>query len=330
LKRFKNILLVCDKQGSHDALLARASRLAKSNGARITLIDVVDSEPGALSRLFGKDSEALSLELEREVLQYHQDRLSALAAPMKSEGILTAEVVLRGIPFIEIIGKVLRDRHDLVLKGAERREAVGFASTDLHLMRKCPCPVWIMKSSRHRRYARILAAVDPDSADTRKNTLNSLIMDLATSLSRTDGSALHVVHVWRLKEENTLRQSGFAKSLKSEVDLLVERKRQQSEQALMALLDGYNDDGLPREVHLLKGSPRDRIPDLARELGVDLIVMGTVGRTGIPGLFIGNTAETTLSQAQCSVLTVKPPGFETPVRLDRDRSGAVGNLRAGV
>ena len=44
--------------------------------------------------------------------------------------------------------------------------------------------------------------------------------------------------------------------------------------------------------------------------------MGTVGRTGIPGLLIGNTAETILQQVDCSVLAIEPPGFVTPVTLD--------------
>jgi nucleotide-binding universal stress UspA family protein len=44
--------------------------------------------------------------------------------------------------------------------------------------------------------------------------------------------------------------------------------------------------------------------------------MGTVARTGIPGLIIGNTAEAILDQITCSVLAAKPPGFVTPVTLD--------------
>ncbi len=43
--------------------------------------------------------------------------------------------------------------------------------------------------------------------------------------------------------------------------------------------------------------------------------MGTVSRTGVAGLLIGNTAERILRQVDCSVLTVKPDGFITPVRL---------------
>jgi nucleotide-binding universal stress UspA family protein len=41
--------------------------------------------------------------------------------------------------------------------------------------------------------------------------------------------------------------------------------------------------------------------------------MGTVAHSGVGGLFIGNTAEAILEPIECSVLAVKPEGFETPV-----------------
>jgi nucleotide-binding universal stress UspA family protein len=53
---------------------------------------------------------------------------------------------------------------------------------------------------------------------------------------------------------------------------------------------------------------------MAKQLHVDLVVMGTVARTGIAGLFIGNTAETILEQLQCSVLAVNPLGFVSPLK----------------
>jgi nucleotide-binding universal stress UspA family protein len=49
---------------------------------------------------------------------------------------------------------------------------------------------------------------------------------------------------------------------------------------------------------------------------MDLIVMGTVARTGLGGLLIGNTAESVLQRVDCSVLAVKPEGFVSPVRLE--------------
>ena len=73
---------------------------------------------------------------------------------------------------------------------------------------------------------------------------------------------------------------------------------------------------LKPRVHLLEGKAKDRIPVLARKKRVELIVMGTVARTGLPEFLIGNTAENVLSQVDCSVLTVKPEGFVTPIRLE--------------
>lgn len=58
------------------------------------------------------------------------------------------------------------------------------------------------------------------------------------------------------------------------------------------------------------------IPKLAQAKEVDLIVMGTVSRAGIAGLLIGNTAEKVLRRVDCSMLTVKPEGFISPVKLE--------------
>jgi universal stress protein E len=44
-------------------------------------------------------------------------------------------------------------------------------------------------------------------------------------------------------------------------------------------------------------------------------VMGTLGRAGIGGILIGNTAETILNRIDCSVMAIKPRGFVTPVTL---------------
>ena len=53
---------------------------------------------------------------------------------------------------------------------------------------------------------------------------------------------------------------------------------------------------------------------LSSQLGFDLLVMGTVARSGVKGLVIGNTAEKILDHVDCSVLTLKPPGWKTTVK----------------
>jgi universal stress protein E len=64
-----------------------------------------------------------------------------------------------------------------------------------------------------------------------------------------------------------------------------------------------------------EGFPGDVIPAVARRERIDTIVMGTLARVGIPGLFIGNTAERTLDHVDCDILAVKPKGSVMPVRL---------------
>mgnify|MGYP000314302148 FL=1 len=72
---------------------------------------------------------------------------------------------------------------------------------------------------------------------------------------------------------------------------------------------------LKPNAHLVNGWARKEIPALIRELKADLVVMGTVARTGISGLLMGNTAEMILTQIDCSVLAAKPRGFVSPVTL---------------
>ena len=319
MHRFHDILLVCDEHKIDDSLRDRAIWLAKTNGARITLIDVLDAAPGELSKQFAALPGHRARDFEFEFLEFRRARLADVAAPLKAAGIETKQLVAQGIPFIEVIRAVLRGGHDLVMKaaaGGTDGSTPFFASTDLHLLRKCPCPVWVTKRSGRRPYAKILAAVNPDPDDPVKSALNKLTMELASSLSAMEESELHVVNVWRLEEEETLRLSGFTMMSQAEVDLLVEARRAASEKALNDLMDRHLEPERSRRAHLLKGMPREEIPRLASREQVDLIVLGTVGRVGVRGLFIGNTAEAILNRAACSVLAVKPPGFETPVRLE--------------
>ena len=111
-----------------------------------------------------------------------------------AEGLDIKSRLLRGAPFLEIIKELVRGGHDLVIKPAEGRGGVSsllFGSTDLHLLRKCPCPVWIIKPTKRKKHARILAAVDPDPGEKANAEFNTLILDLATSLAQREQRAAH-------------------------------------------------------------------------------------------------------------------------------------------
>jgi nucleotide-binding universal stress UspA family protein len=157
--------------------------------------------------------------------------------------------------------------------------------------------------------------VDLDSFDEGKSSLNTKIMDLAISLARLETSELHVIHTWTLCGESTLR-GGRLKISRGELDKLLRQARNAHKDWLDRLLQNYDLGDLKHHVHLLKDKARKLIPEMAKRKRVEIIIMGTVCRTGVPGLLIGNTAEEVLRRVDCSVLTIKPDGFATPIRPD--------------
>jgi nucleotide-binding universal stress UspA family protein len=66
-------------------------------------------------------------------------------------------------------------------------------------------------------------------------------------------------------------------------------------------------------IHHLHGSADEKIPELVNDEQVDVLVMGTVARSGIKGLVIGNTAENIVQSIPCSLVALKPQGFISPV-----------------
>lgn len=63
----------------------------------------------------------------------------------------------------------------------------------------------------------------------------------------------------------------------------------------------------------VRGAPESVIAQVAENEDVDLVIMGTIARTGIQGLLIGSTAESVLRNIECSVLVVKREGSVSPV-----------------
>jgi len=176
-------------------------------------------------------------------------------------------------------------------------------------MRICPVPLFVMKPSRRKRFHQMLAAIDPQVTSDARDTLNALILELGLSLSAREDAHLHVVDAWTLFGESLMR--GRAGMYAADVDRLSREEAEKRRRVVQSLLAKHSVTGC--QLHLPKGDAAETIPRLVGKLGIDLLVMGTVCRTEIPGFIIGNTAERVLDTVDCSVLVVKPEGFVSPV-----------------
>ena len=322
MKRFSNILLILDARTDYSAALKRGATLARNNEAHLTVCAIVDRVPREIKM------GVIAIE-RREVLDIavteKRDWLDDAVTSVAARGVSLDTKVLTGRPFIEIIRQVLRDDHDLIIKCADVDSGLKdmlFSSTDMHLMRKCPCPVWIIKPTEDHQYRRILAAVDQDPVEPAKDMLNRQILEMATSLARAEHSETHIAHAWDVFDEGLLRSHSWDFS-EAEFDAMVEEETTLRRFWLEDLMKSCGiteaastTDVRDPQLHVIKGPAQHVVPEIANDLAVDLVVMGTVARTGIAGLFMGNTAETILTQLTYSVLTIKPPGFISPVTLD--------------
>ena len=323
MKRFKNILYVNEPTANQESTFARAVSLAVNNQADLTIVDVIPSQvvTAGIGLLPGGP---VSNDLRAAVESDHLKAMESMVQPFK-ERLRIRQEVLVGKAYLESIRAVLKNGHDLLIKPAENPSWMNrlFGSDDLHLLRKCPCPVWLMKPPEKLNYSGIMAAVDFDLSATlpSEDDLNREILELAASLALSDFASLHIVHSWEVIAEKTMLSRGGVSS--EGLSNYIEREKARHRNEFYRLTEKLREwigkdayDYLSPKIHLPEGPAKKVIAPLAAELQADLVVMGTVARTGISGLIIGNTAEAILDQLTCSVLAIKPPGFMTPVKID--------------
>ncbi len=356
MDRFKRILVIFDGKIDNRALFDHAVALAKRNQAVLTIVDVLEEVPAELAKLAAEEPVGMKqkpafpiieefpaatplssfsglpvdktqdrttsagkshFDIREFITQEEQRSLEQYVAAIQQAGIQVESKILYGTPFLRIIQEVLQGQHDLVMittDAAGSSKETRFGSTIMHLLRKCPCPVWVIKGGQPGQFQRVLAAVDLAKDDPERAALAKKIMELATSFARSRQCELLIIHAWSLYGESILRgRGGIAEE---EIDKLLRETRDVHRQWLVELIQQHPIEDLKSQVYLLKGDAGTLITDLAREKQVDLIVMGTVSRTGLSGLLIGNTAEKVLQQVNCSMLTVKPNGFVSPVKPD--------------
>jgi nucleotide-binding universal stress UspA family protein len=310
VKRFKNILYIVDQDIANENVIAKkVITLARLNNASVTVVSILE--------------DGLFEQFNRSVLQNGKELTNILTEQLSSDidrfisddnwsDIKVSGKVLQGRGFISIIQKVLRDKHDLIIKrGSSRR---GIDQLSMRLIRKCPCPIWIVKGKESRELTRILGAVDVATDNQETKLLNKKIVELSYSLAQREGGEAHYLHAWHMQAESMLRGPRF-KFSDSKIEQMKKQLEKESRENLSSLLESLHIESRPSNMHVLEGKTDTVIEKVLESLQIDVLVVGTIGRSGIPGLLIGNTVEKLLTRVPCSVLAVKPDGYESPVTI---------------
>lgn len=132
-------------------------------------------------------------------------------------------------------------------------------------------------------------------------------LEYATQLAKALGARLTVLHVIHLSPL-VMGEMGAAGLVPYLEDIEAD-----AQQRLQAILDRVNQQGLQGDTAVVQGVPFQTIVDRAGTEGIDLIVMGTHGRTGLTHVLIGSVAEKVVRLAPCPVLVTRGPSdAQTP------------------
>lgn len=312
MHNFHNILYASNGVGDDSEGLKQALSLARNNKAALKFLLLYPELPADQAEYQEKYRTFLVDQVKIALQKAHVSLGMA-------QGQVPVEVEVQGsgeIPVaISVIRRVLREGHDLVIKEAEPREGgKGFMAMDMTLLRKCPCPVWLARPiTRSREAIRVAVAVNPETRSDAERALSLRLLELSRSLADSCSGELDIVSCWDFAFERYLREN-------TRVYIPEETLRSASRKAQSAHHSGLSDlleqSGISGafQVHRLKGRADDLIPVFVHDKSVDILVMGTVARTGIVGFIMGNTAENIMRQISCALVALKPSGFVSPVK----------------
>lgn len=316
MNKINHILFVSESEEFDPVALNQAIKLADTNSAKLTFLVCFDN-----LRTLSHDQPSHKV-LINEMLNH---KLTTLEKRINNFTEYKIKVKVRfGKPFIDVIREVIESDVDLVIKPVEQSnfKSMIFGGQDLKLLRLCPCPLWLIKSTEQIGEKQVLVAVDYEPENPENQLLNNQLLQMGISLALSQFAELHVVHTWELDHESFLRSPRLQITDK-EVDAMVKTELQKRSQWLQETVDACvlkygkkTSQYLSPVLHLIKGGAVHNIPKLVKKVEPELLVMGTLGRTGIPGFFIGNTAEAILFDISCSVMALKPEAFVSPVKLE--------------
>jgi universal stress protein E len=301
----EHVLVVVDPTAGAHPALERAAWLAQHRPVQIELFisDYAAHLAGAKSP---EGAQARAAVLER-----HRHRLEQLAEPLRATGHSVDLDARWDYPLHDsIVRKAVDSAANLVVKDTHFHSALQrsiFSNTDWSLIRACPATLWLVKPRPPGQRPCFIAAVDPLHERDKPADLDNRILATAAELTTALGGELHVFHAFDVSTLVAVSTETMAMPSVLPLDELTDAMRAKHTDAVDLLRRAH---GVPPErTHVRQGSTREQLMTLTDQLRADAVVMGAVSRSGLKGLFLGNTAEDVLDRLHCDLVIVKPEGF---------------------
>lgn len=310
MQRLDRILAVIDPTSDAQPGALKAARLARLSGASLELF-TCDSDP-VLTGEFFLDAHTLQ-RLRGEFLAERTARLEEIADQLRQTGLDVTTHVHWDNPLHEgILRRIAECEPDLVLKDTHYHSILRralFSNTDWHLVRACPVPLLLSRTTDWAPRPRLLAALDPGHHGDKPAALDHDIVAAAQLLARYLGGDVEAVHVFF--PAALLAATSAMAGIPLAPDLggtgLIDAERERLTRSMHEIAQSHGLD--TSAVRVVQGSAAERLPQLAAERHADLLVMGAVSRSRLREFFVGSTAERVLDHLPCDVLVIRSVDF---------------------
>lgn len=228
----------------------------------------------------------------------HTSLLETLADKLAAQGFSsTAQHAWHGCPASTTITVAAAESCGLVIKQHRPDNPLLksiLTPDDWKLLRDCACPVLIVKNATPWADGVILAAIDVGNTDVQHRLLQAGIVSHGHDIARLMGGTLHLMSAHPFP---TLSAADPVFQLKDSLATFYRAQCTTFQEEF-----GIDDS----QLHIEEGPAELLIPQVAHNLRAAVTVVGDVGRRGLAGALVGNTAEMILDSLDTDLLVIKP------------------------
>ncbi len=289
IAKLEKLLLSTDGSEFSDGASREAVKLAKVCSSKLFAVSVIETN---------SEFEVLAPQLIEKEEKNTRNRLEQIKSMAVKEGI-ECEIIARHAesPFQAIVDEAGKNQVDMIIMGRRGRTGLKrllMGSVTAKVIGYSPCNVLVVPRSAEIKYQKILVATDGS-----KYSVSAAIE--AVGIARRCGATLFVISV---VPSETASPFDIVHS-EMQHEMIAKTEFHFGEKNVDDLLAIAKEEGVKAEGLVIEGRSYEAIVDNAREKRVDLIVMGSHGRTGLKRLLMGSVTERVVGNADCSVLIVK-------------------------
>jgi nucleotide-binding universal stress UspA family protein len=289
IAKLEKLLLTTDGSEFSEGAVREAIKLAKICSSKLFAVSVIETNP---------EFEALAPQIIEKEERGTRDRLENVKSMAAKEGV-ECEIIARHseLPFQAIIEEAEKNRINMIVMGRHGRTGLRrllMGSVTAKVVGHSPCNVLVVPKAAEIRYQKLLVATDGSN-------YSMAAASEAIGIAKRCGAELLIISVVPSETASpfdivhTEMQHG----------MISQKELREGEKNVNDLLVIAKQEGIKVEGLIIEGRPYEAIVETAREKGVDLIVMGSHGRTGMERLLMGSVTERVVGHADCAVLIVK-------------------------